>query len=96
MQSTLPALLERLTLSSARLFEPKQSLRARISVSPICATRLWPSESQCGGLAAAEEQIRNICLVTVTPFPAKVATSMPGLLPQLRMVHCRGPISDSM
>jgi len=35
-------------------------------------------------------------LVTVMPFPAKVATALPDLLPQLQMVHCLGQIFDSM
>jgi hypothetical protein len=32
-------------------------------------------------------------LVTVVPFPAKIA--LPDLLPQLQMVHCLGQIFDS-
>jgi hypothetical protein len=34
-------------------------------------------------------------LVTVVPFPAKIATALPDQLPQLQLVHCLGQIFDS-
>jgi len=47
-------------------------------------------------VVAANWQSRDSkAIIGVTPFPAKVATALPALLPQLQMVHCLGRIFDS-
>jgi hypothetical protein len=82
LQSTLPALLERLTTLTCKALR----FQAADTLLALTVAANWESWN---GKAIIYR------LVTVVPFPAKVATSLPDLLPQLQMVHCLGQISDS-
>jgi len=94
LQSTLPALLERLTslickalraqTTSADTYQRVSDLRDTLLVLAEAAN--WQSRD---GKAIIYR------FVTVVPFPAKIATALPALLPQLQMVHCLGQIFDS-
>jgi len=94
LQSTLPALLERLTTlickalrsqaAPAESYQRVSDLRDTLLALTVAAN--WESRD---GKAIIYR------LVTVVPFPAKIATALPDLLPQLQMVHCLGQIFDS-
>jgi hypothetical protein len=93
--STLPALRERLTANlickalraqavPAGTYQGVSDLRDTLLALAIAAD--WHSRD---GKAIVFR------LVTVMPFPAKIAAALPDLLPQLQMAHCLGQIFDS-
>lgn len=94
LQSTLLTLLGRLTTlicNALRAQSAPAETRQRVSdlsdkLLTLAATANWNSRD---GKAIIYR------LVTVVPFPAKIATALPDLLSQLQLVHCLGQIFDS-
>jgi hypothetical protein len=90
----LPALLERLTSLICKALRsqavPAESYQG---VSDLRDTLLALTMAANWELRDGKAIIYR--LVTVVSFPAKIATALPDLLPQLQMVRCLGQIFDS-